>query len=174
MSDRQAQYPLSFPGISTALISALCAVFLHAAEPEEPGVVILSSEPNAENQQGFTNAVVIPLSNGESIMALRAQGTSVPAYTFILEEANLVALLQALAQSMIPPVDITPSPYEIVDYSETGMSAPTVAVKTAIAYVLDVSFQVDSASLVETLDQAAIASGCNIYLEGQTIVVDRC
>jgi len=92
----------------------------------------------------------------------------------MLEQANLVALLQVLAQSMIPPVEITLSPYEIVDYSESGMAAPTVAIKTAIAYVLDVSIQVDSASLMETLDQAAIASGCNIYLDGQTIVVDRC
>jgi len=174
MSTRQAPHPISFSGISTALISVLCAVFLYAAEPEEPGVVILSSEPNAENQQGFTNAVVIPLPHGGSIMALRTQGTGVPAYTFMLEQANLVALLQVLAQSMIPPVEITLSPYEIVDYSESGMAAPTVAIKTAIAYVLDVSIQVDSASLMETLDQAAIASGCNIYLDGQTIVVDRC
>ena len=107
-------------------------------------------------------------------MALRTEVTGEPFYSVALENASLVALLNVLAESMLSAAEITPSPYNEVEYSEAGLAAPSVSVRTAIVYVLEVSFAVENASLAETLDQASIASGCNIYLDGQFIVVDRC
>lgn len=141
----------------------------------EDSEIILSSEPTADNVQGYSNAVILPLPGGGSIMALRTDDTGEAAYTFTLEDANLVAVLQALAESMTPPVEITVSPYATTAENDPlAIAAPTVAIKTALAYILSVSFQVADASISEALDQAAIASGCNIYLDGQVIVVDRC
>ena len=163
-----------FPRVIGFLLSLLIPVSLFSAETEDSGVIILSSDPNADNPQGFNNAVILPIPGGGTVMALRSEQTGEPSYSFSLENASLVALLNILAQSMLPPVEITPSPYEQVDYADSGLNAPTVSVRTAIAYVLEVSFEVSNASLLDTIDQAAIASDCNIYLDGQTIVVDRC
>jgi len=84
-------------------------------------------------------------------------------------------VLQALAESMTPPVEITASPYNTsIENDPLSISAPTVSVKTALAYIISVSFRVADANINQVIDQAAIASGCNIYLDSRIIFVDRC
>jgi len=177
MYKKKRDISLSFQNL-VGLFFCVISIATLAAEitlETEDSEIILSSEPTEANLQGYSNAVILPLPGGGSIMALRTADTGEAAYTFTLEDANLVAVLQALAESMTPPVEITASPYNTsIENDPLSISAPTVSVKTALAYIISVSFRVADANINQVIDQAAIASGCNIYLDSRIIVVDRC
>ena len=156
---------------ASAVINFTCSGLLAAQE------VILSYGPDPLSP--YSNADIMAVGN-TSIMALRKVDTGEPVYTFTLQNENLVEVLRVLASSLLPPAEITASPLNPGNdsFENSATSAPPAKpmlnIQDGAAYVQDISFSVSEADINEALDQAAISSNCNIYIEGLIITVDRC
>ena len=136
--------------------------------------VILSNGPDPLSP--YSNADIMVVGN-TTIMALREVDTGDPVYTFTLQNENLVQVLRVLASSLLPPGEITASPLNSGNDSDENTAPPAkpmLNIQDGAAYVQEISFSVSEADINEALDQAAIASNCNIYIEGLIITVDRC
>jgi hypothetical protein len=159
--------PLRLLAVSV-IFSFTCSGLLAAQE------VILSNGPGPISP--YSNADIMAVGN-TTIMALREVDTGEPVYTFTLQNENLVQVLRVLATSLLPPGEITASPLNPgndSDENSTPPAKPTLNIQDGAAYVQEISFSVSEADINEALDQAAIASNCNIYIEGLIITVDRC
>jgi hypothetical protein len=159
--------PMRLLAIST-VFNFTCSGLLAAQE------VILSNGPDPLSP--YTNADIMAVGN-TSIMALRTVDTGKPVYTFTLENENLLQVLRVLASTLLPPGEITTSPFDATNDSDENSAPPakpTLSIQDGAAYVQDISFSVNEADINTVLDQAAIASNCNIYIEGLIITVDRC
>lgn len=157
--------PLTFMCVyaaSTVLIF-LCSANLSAQE------VILSSGPDPLSP--YSNAEILPVGS-TTVIALRTVDTGEPVYTFTLENENLVQVTRVLANTLLPPVEITSSPLNASIDSNENFATISVPAKSMLniqdgaAYVQEISFSVNEADINAALGQTSIASNCNIYIEG--------
>lgn len=154
--------------VASAVFSFTCSGLLAAQE------VILSNGPDPLSP--YSNADIMAVGN-TTIMALRKVDTGEPVYTFTLQNENLVQVLRVLASSLQPPGEITASPLSPGNDSNENTAPPAkpmLNIQDGAAYVQKISFSASEADINEALDQASMASNCNIYIEGLIITVDRC
>lgn len=158
------------------IASSTVLIFIYSANLSAQEI-ILSSGPDPLSP--YSNAEILPVGN-TTIMALRTVDTGEPVYTFTMENENLVQVLRVLATTLLPPVEITSSPLNAPNDSNENSAIfaepakPMLNIQDGAAYVQEVTFSVSEADINAALDQAAIASNCNIYIEGLIITVDRC
>ena len=164
--------PLTFMRVyaaSTVLIF-LCSANLSAQE------AILSSGPDPLSP--YSNAEILPVGS-TTVIALRTVDTGEPVYTFTLENENLVQVTRVLANTLLPPVEITSSPLNASIDSNENFATISVPAKSMLniqdgaAYVQEIYFSVNEAGINIALGQTSIASNYNIYIEGLIIAVDR-
>jgi hypothetical protein len=146
------------------MLAALAPGYVLSQETADKPI-ILGRTP-AEQAAGqptevFQEAEILMLPGGQTLSALRKDTTADARYSFKISAVPLIDLLGALAGTL----------YTAPDYVQP---AGTLDVQDERANNRTVSMSVEKVTITEALDQAAIASGCNIYLENLTIIVDRC
>lgn len=124
-------------------------------------LVTVTSDGGTTGSRGSTYSVadILLVAGGGSVHALRTEIGGEPVFTFDLKDSPLMALLNALSLAMQIPLP---------------QATPNVIAEDLAAEGRFVTLDVREVSLIEALDQAAIDSGCNIYLDGLAVVVDRC
>jgi len=80
-------------------------------------------------------------------------------------ETSLIEILEALV--------LTIQPDEITIVGQPAIINELV-IKDDLATAISISLEADNTTLEQTLDLAAIASGCNIYQDDLQIILDRC
>jgi|GEM_PF-2729567 hypothetical protein len=169
-----------FPGNLSKTVFTLLSIVstflfapnLYAADSESRQIIILSQDSNISideksSQQSTTyiETDIVPLPGGGNIIALLAGDASEPVYRFNLVDCPLLEILDALV--------ITFNAEEIKVPGQPGITA-NVVVKDDNALGITITTQVELTNIRDTIDQVAIASGCNIFLERKSIVVDLC
>jgi hypothetical protein len=151
----------------SALLALLPAVAL-CAEPEMPGTreIVLSTaaQPDADRNDAFTAAEILPVPGNGTVFALRANSTEEALYSFSLLAVNLVDLLGTLSQTL----------YDANDTAAIFSHGERLTVWDASASDRTIDITVDELTLEAALDLVSVASGCNIFITNRTIVVDRC
>lgn len=151
---------------SLLLLLSLSAGILGAeVSPTTPGTISLGRVAG-ETGPVFNELDIIPIDERNTLITLRETDTSDPLYTVSVSDVLLTDLLAALATSLEQRISTTTT----TSVPETG----STRLIDELAASIRVSVEVEQANITRTLDQVAIASHCNIYLDDQVIVVDQC
>ncbi len=136
-----------------------------AADTQSPAIVILGPETN-DAEDIYRELDMLPIDSLHMLTTLRETDTSEPLYTFSVSDALLADVLKALAATLEQRISLPNSP----EQPQSG----TTRLMDYLANDIRVSAMINMADILAVLDQLAIASRCNIYLDNLTIIVDRC
>jgi len=145
------------------------AVFAAAGDLADDRAIILGVLDNDAQADSvaivFTETDIIPLGAGGNVIALRGSNPGELFYRFKVTETSLIEILEALV--------LTIQPDEITIVGQPAIINELV-IKDDLATAISISLEADNTTLEQTLDLAAIASGCNIYQDDLQIILDRC
>ena len=145
------------------------AVFAAAGDLADDRAIILGVLDNDAQADSvaivFTETDIIPLGAGGNVIALRGSNPGELFYRFKVTETSLIEILEALV--------LTIQPDEITIVGQPAIINELV-IKDDLATAISISLEADNTTLEQTLDLAALASGCNIYQEDLQIILDRC
>lgn len=133
---------------------------LHAAELSADNTLILGNEDDS-----FANeAEILPVPGGGTVTAIFREPGKHPLYSFSFDNVGLADLVGTLTQTLYPPDDST----------MRRSHGEGLVIQDESAGAREFSISVENQALADVIDQIAIASGCNIFLERRTLVIDRC
>ncbi len=165
------QYSIRRTLLTVFLLTGIYPVSVNAATDDlaDDRTIILGVLDNDElvdsRATAFTETDIISVGTGGSVIALRASGSSALFYRFKVTETSLIEILEALVLTIQPDeITIPGQPAKINE----------LVIKDDLAETISISLEANNTTLEQTLDLAAIASGCNIYLEDLQIILDRC
>ena len=109
-------------------------------------------------------AEVLPIPGDGTLVAIRYEAGGPANYSITVENISLIAVAGTLTQTLYPDNNTT----------LTRSHGDGLVVLDSVAHDREVTLNLSRLPLADTMDQLAIASGCNLYLEEEQIIIDRC